>query len=255
MLPQMQILASDYDTEIMWCDIGAANATAQFASEWFRTTRGTNRQVAINSRCGVAQAADFDTPEYATFASAQARKWESNMGMDPYSYGYNAATPDEAYMNASTLIRTLVDVVSKNGNLLLDVGPRADGTIVQPEIDSLREAGKWIRSHGEALFNTTYWFVQTEIKEEGLDVRFTQTDDAFYVLFLERPIVEEGVVKVPAPLPIVHGDEVSLLSVEGGENLAWNLSGTEGRKVLNINVEGTLLDLDEFYWVFKVKYA
>ncbi|KAI1302902.1 alpha-L-fucosidase [Xylaria venustula] len=252
MLPQMRILATDYETDIMWCDIGAANTTAVFAAEWWNTTRAANRQVTMNSRCGVAQAADFDTPEYATFSSVQTRKWESNMGMDPYSYGYNAATPDSAYMNASTLIRTLVDVVSKNGNLLLDVGPRADGTIVQPEVDSLREAGRWIRSHGEALFNTTYWFVQTEVIGDGLNVRFTQTDDAFYLLFLDRPVVENGIVRVPAPLPILKGDEVSLLNVQGGEGLAWNV---EDQKVLNIEVEEALLDKDEFCWVFKIKYA
>ncbi|KAI3319793.1 glycoside hydrolase family 29 protein [Xylariaceae sp. AK1471] len=256
-LPQMNILARDYETDIMWCDIGAANATAIFAADWWSSTRAANRQVAINSRCGLAQAADFDTPEYATFSSAQARKWESSMGMDPYSYGYNAATPDEAYMNASTLIRTLVDVVAKNGNLLLDIGPRADGTIVQPEVDALREAGRWIRAHGEAVFNTTYWFVQSEIQGEGegLDVRFTQTDDAFYALFLEKPVVENGLVKVPAPLPILEGDEVSLLAVDGGENLVWKASGEGDQKVLNIEADDALLDKDEFCWVFKIKYA
>lgn len=82
MLPQMRILATDYETDIMWCDIGAANATALFAAEWWGATRAANRQVTMNSRCGVAQAADFDTPEYATFSSAQARKWESNMGSE-----------------------------------------------------------------------------------------------------------------------------------------------------------------------------
>ncbi|KAI0542526.1 alpha-L-fucosidase [Xylaria digitata] len=254
MLPQMKILADDYEIDIMWCDIGAANVTAEFVAEWWNVTRAAGRQVIINSRCGVAQAADFDTPEYATFASAQARKWESNMGMDPYSYGYNAATPDEAYMNASTLIRTLVDVVSKNGNLLLDIGPRADGTIVQAEVNTLREAGRWIRTHSEALFNTTYWFVQSEIIAGGLDVRFTHTNDAFYMLFLEKPIVENGVVRVPASLPILEGDKVSLLAIEGGEDLAWNVTSEGDQKVLNIEVNGALLDEDEFCWVFEIKY-
>lgn len=255
MLPQMKILATDYETDIMWCDIGAANATAVFAAEWWGATRAANRQVTMNSRCGMAQAADFDTPEYATFSSAQARKWESNMGMDPYSYGYNAATPDAAYMNASTLIRTLVDVVAKNGNLLLDIGPRADGTIVQAEVDSLREAGRWIRSHGEAIFNTTYWFVQSEVLGEGLNVRFTQTDDAFYVLFLEKPVVRGGQVRVPASLPILKGDEVSLLAVNGGGNLKWSVVGDKGQRTLHIQVGDKLLDKEQFCWVFKIKYA
>ncbi|KAI1147919.1 alpha-L-fucosidase [Nemania diffusa] len=256
LLPQMRILATAYETDIMWCDIGAANATAAFAAAWWESTRAADRQVALNSRCGLAQAADFDTPEYATFATAQARKWESSMGMDPYSYGYNGATPAGAYMNASAVVRTLVDVVAKNGNLLLDIGPRADGSIVQAEVDSLREAGAWIRGHGEALFNTTFWFVRTEVLGEGLDVRFTQTEEAFYVLFLERPVVVDGAVGVPAPIPILEGDEVSLLAVHGGGNLAWDVVSNEGgQKELNIKVDDTLLDQEEFCWVFKIKYA
>ncbi|KAI2627566.1 glycoside hydrolase family 29 protein [Hypoxylon sp. NC1633] len=254
MLPQMEALAYAYGTDIMWCDCGAANVTAGFAARWWNEARAQGRQVAVNSRCGVPEAADFDTPEYLRFSSAQRRKWESNQGMDPYSYGYNGATPDEAYMNASTLIYTLVDIVSKNGNLLLDVGPRADGSIVQPEVDSLLEAGRWIKSHGEAIFNTTYWFVQSEIVG-GPDVRFTQTDQAFYVLFLERPAVREGLVTITAPVPALKGDKVSLLAVDGGENLAWSVNGNGSQAILTIEVVDDLLDKEEFCWVFKIEYA
>ncbi|OTA82160.1 glycoside hydrolase family 29 protein [Hypoxylon sp. CO27-5] len=254
MLPQMETLAYKYGTDIMWCDCGAANVTAEFASRWWNTAREQDRQVAVNSRCGVPQAADFDTPEYMRFGSAQRRKWESNQGMDPFSYGYNRATPDEAYMNASTLIYTLVDIVSKNGNLLLDIGPKADGSIVQAEVDNLREAGRWIKSHGEAIFNTTYWFVQSEIAG-GPDVRFTQTDEAFYVLFLERPVLHDGVVDVAAPVPVLEGDQISLLGVEGGEKLTWKVAGQGDQAVLKIEVDDALLDKDEFCWVFRIEYA
>ncbi|KAI5919407.1 glycoside hydrolase family 29 protein [Camillea tinctor] len=260
MLPQMRILASSpYSIDIMWCDIGAANVSAAFAAQWWRDTRQEGRQVAMNSRCGLAQTADFDTPEYATFSSAQARKWESNRGMDPYSYGYNGATPDAAYMNASEVVRTLVDIVAKNGNLLLDIGPRADGSLVQAEVDALREAGGWIRAHGEAIFGTRYWFVMSQAGVQGGgpdDVRFTHTDEAFYVLFLERPTVgEDGVVRVLAPVPILEGDEVSLLAVEGGENLKWTVEGEGWDAVLGIEVDEDLLDEEEFCWVFKLKYV
>jgi alpha-L-fucosidase len=94
----------------------------------------------MNNRCGIAAGADFDTPEYTTFSSISERKWESNQGMDPYSYGYDRATPPDLYMNASTLINSLVDMVSKNGNLLLDVGPKADGTIDATKIAHLLKA-------------------------------------------------------------------------------------------------------------------
>ncbi|KAI1763672.1 glycoside hydrolase family 29 protein [Hypoxylon sp. FL1150] len=254
MLPQMEALAYTYGTDIMWCDCGAANTTAEFAAAWWNAARGENRQVAINSRCGVPEAADFDTPEYLRFSSAQRRKWESNQGMDPYSYGYNRATPDEAYMNANTVVYTLVDIVSKNGNLLLDIGPKADGSIVQAEVDHLLEAGKWIKSHGEAIFNTTYWFVQSEIAG-GPDVRFTQTDEAFYVLFLERPILRDGMVDVAAPVPILEGDVVSLVAVQGGGDLAWTVSGEGSKKVLKVEVANELLNKEEFGWVFKITYT
>lgn len=78
MVPQMDILAYDYETEIMWCDAGASNGTAEFAGKWWNWAREQGRDVAINSRCGTAEVNDFDTPEYATFATAQRRKWESN---------------------------------------------------------------------------------------------------------------------------------------------------------------------------------
>ncbi|KAH8660036.1 alpha-L-fucosidase [Xylariales sp. PMI_506] len=253
MVPQMETLAYTYSTDIMWCDCGAANGTAEFAAAWWNTARTQDRQVTINSRCGIAQAADFDTPEYETFSSAQRRKWESNEGMDPYSYGYNRATPDDGYMNASTIIYTLIDMVSKNGNLLLDFGPRADGTIVQREADNLREAGAWIIAHGEAIYNTTYWFVQSEIVD-GPDVRFTQTDDAFYIIFLEQPVLSDGVVSVTAPVPILDGDLVSLLAVDGGESLSWETSEEDGESSLLITVSDTLLAAEVYGWVFKVAY-
>jgi alpha-L-fucosidase len=81
-----------------------------------------------NNRCGLP--GDFDTPEYSRYGAVRPRKWESNLGMDPFLFGYNKETPPSKYMNASTLITNLVNIVSKNGNFLLDVGPQPNGTSV-----------------------------------------------------------------------------------------------------------------------------
>lgn len=62
-------------------------------------------------------------------------------------------------MNSSSIVGYLVDIVSKNGNFLLDVGPRADGTIDETEVAHLQAAGGWIKGNSEAIFNTTYWYV------------------------------------------------------------------------------------------------
>lgn len=147
-----------------FCSCGGPNGTAEFAAAWFNHAASQGRQVTINNRCGIT-ASDFDTPEYATFSSVSERKWESNRGMDPYSYGYNRATPAETYMNATTLIHSLVDMVSKNGNFLLDVGPKADGTIDATEVAHLLEAGTWIKANSEAIFNSTYWYATSIIDE------------------------------------------------------------------------------------------
>lgn len=253
MVPQMSILAHNYSTDILWCDCGAANGTAPFAADWFNAARSQNRQVTINSRCGVAEVSDFDTPEYATFSSAQLRKWESNMSMDPYSYGYNRATSPPSYMNASTIITDLVDMVSKNGNFLLDIGPRADGSIVDREAMNLQEAGKWIHSHSEAIFNTTYWFIMSEanaLTTEGDDigVRFTQSTDAFYLLFLDYPTTT---VYVNAPLPLLPGDRVIVFGNEVETDVQWTGTPNQG---FTFRIPDGAWKGEEFTWVLKIEY-
>lgn len=246
MVPQMEILAYEYGTDIIWCDAGASNGTDGFAAKWFNWARGQDRQVAINDRCGSPWAADFDTPEYSTLSASQQRKWESNQGLDPYSYGFNRATADDEYMNATTLVRNLVDMVSKNGNLLLNVGPRADGTIHHAMVNTLREAGLWIRVHGEALYNTTYWYIASE--ED--DLRFTQTNDAFYILSLEQPV--PGLLEVEADVPAVEGDRMAAITLQGEKEVDWGFGEQSG---IWINVTQEIVDDDRLCWVFKLKYA
>ncbi|KAI5245920.1 glycoside hydrolase [Aureobasidium subglaciale] len=235
-LPEMQILAQ-MGTEIMWA--------TEFSAEYFNNMAAQGKQVLINNRCGLP--GDFDTPEYARYEAVQMRKWESNLGMDPFSYGYNRATPISAYIKPADIVASLIDITSKNGNFLLDIGPQANGTIVDIEKQNLRAAGKWIKSHGEAIFNTTYWFITPE---EGDTVRFTQTPDAFYILTLYPP---NSTLVLDSPVPYVTGDQVTVV---GG-----NMSGSvvPSKLLSNGSLELTISDAviagDEYSWVFKIMFG
>lgn len=197
----------------------------------------------MNARCGLP--GDFDTPEYATYSAVQRRKWESNLGMDPYSYGYNRATPLASYMNASTIVTSLVDIVSKNGNFLLDVGPTASGTIIDIEQQHLRQAGTWIKTHEEAIFNTTYWFITPE---EG-DVRFTVSQDAFYIHTITKP---NSTLTLSSPIPWVEGDQVTVVGGAMHGAVVPSHKSRNGSVVLSVSKE--VAAADQYAWVFKIPY-
>ncbi|KAK5137926.1 hypothetical protein LTR08_006695 [Meristemomyces frigidus] len=243
-LPEMLTLAN-MGTEIMWCDIGGPNLTAEFAAEFFNTNAQQGKQVAMDNRCGLP--GDFDTPEYARYEAVQVRKWESSSGMDPYSYGYNRATPSSAYITPQGIVTSLMDIISKNGNFLLDVGPTANGTIVAIEQQNLRGAGTWIHSHAEAIFNTTYWFITPE---EGDTIRFTQNTNAFYISTLYPP---NSTLVLNSPVPYVAGDQVTVV---GG-----NMSGTVvpstlfSNGSLQLTISQEVRDADQYTWVFKIPFG
>ena len=71
--------------------------------------------------------------------------------------GYNRTTKDSEYMTPNQVVDYLADVVSKNGNLLINIGPKADGTIPDIMQNSLREVGAWLKVNGEAIYGSHYW--------------------------------------------------------------------------------------------------
>ncbi|KAJ6499583.1 glycoside hydrolase family 29 protein [Mycena vitilis] len=251
-LPQMVDLAVKYDTEIMWCDIGGPNKTIEFAAAYYNHAMEQGRQVTMNDRCGFLP--DFDTPEYATFGSIQTAKWESSEGMDPDSYGLNTATNASEYKNGTTIVQTLVDIVSKNGNFLLDIGPTAEGEIIAPMMNNLLDAGSWLDFAGDCVYDTEYWFPGSEDPnpQPGMDAaRFTTTPTTFCVVAFSRPV--EGQVTVNKRLPVMNGDEIVLLGPQGpSAPLTWTVDGTSGSLV--IDVSDSDVGSVDFAWPFQVLY-
>ncbi|KAG6888215.1 hypothetical protein C0995_009750 [Termitomyces sp. Mi166 len=247
-LPHMLDLALKYETEIMWCDIGGPNKTLDFAAQYYNDAWAKGYQVTINNRC--AAVPDFDTPEYATFGSTQTGSWESNEGMDPFSYGYNSATPASQYKNASDIVQTLVDIVSKNGNYLLDVGPTAEGEIIAPEMNNLLDAGTWLKYSGDCIYNTTYWFPTPQEIVSGQSIRFTTTPKTFCFVAFNQP--SGGMLTVQKRLPIMPGDTIRLFGPEGaGASLPWSVDN--GRLIVNVS-DGVVSE-GLFAWAFQISYS
>jgi alpha-L-fucosidase len=102
----------------------------------------------------------------------------------------------------------LVDVVSKNGNLLIDVGPEADGTIPQVQLERLKALGDWLHQNGEAIYDTEPWTRAVATSLEGDDLRFTRKGHNLFVTILGDP--KERTLTIQ-DLPNAKGLQVSLL--------------------------------------------
>nr|AOR51729.1 glycoside hydrolase family 29 protein [Phaffia rhodozyma] len=260
-LQQMRIL-SNLGSDIMWCDIGGANHTGLFASEWYRNTSKTGRQVAMNDRCGIAP--DFSTPEYERFSTVQSGKWETCEGIDPYSFGYNKATKDSEYKSAKEIIHNLIDITSKNGNYLLNIGPTGEGKIIPVMIRNLLQAGRWLETHERAIYDTVPYPLLPELvlPSQNINLRFTRTTFSFFIIALMRPT--SPVFTIPTRLPILPGDKIYLLSNKRQKSidkrngvareleLDWEFGKNEEQ--VKITVEENDTDEDSLAWVFEIRY-
>jgi alpha-L-fucosidase len=148
---QLKELQEAYNPDLFWFD-----GDWEFSSEeWdapgiVAQLREYNPDVIVNSR--IAGHGDYDTPELGVpVVRPQSPWWETCMTIND-SWGFRKKDTD--FKSPDTILRMLVDCMSLGGNLLLDIGPRADGTIPQEEVAILKELGRWISKHREAVYPT-----------------------------------------------------------------------------------------------------
>jgi len=223
-------LIDRYQTLILWNDIAYPAATdlnGLFADyynalpEGLVNNRFTQRfQIGPDGNIVSDNHFDFETPEYASFAEIRAKKWESCRGVGA-SFGYNRNEGSAHHLTVEALVRSFVDIVSKNGNLLLNVGPMADGAIPAIQQERLLGLGAWLDVNGAAIFDTQPWVVAESQTDGGVGVRFTQQGDNLYAVLLDTPAAPQFEI---GGLACVEGTTVHLL----GQSAPLSWRSTDG---------------------------
>lgn len=148
--------------------------------------RSTNPNVIINSR--IQGYGDYATPEQGVpVVRPKDKYWELCMTMND-SWGFQHA--DTNYKTPHILLRTFVDCLSMGGNLLLDIGPKEDGTIPEEQVAILKEFGRWIKKHKEAVYET-----RAGIPAEHFQ-GYTTLNKAGDILYLYLPYRPNGPIEI-----------------------------------------------------------
>jgi len=138
-------------------------------------------QIISNDRLGSNIRADYATPEQRIPANGYGgRPWETCMTINN-TWGYKA--DDKNFKSTGALVHNLIDIASKGGNYLLNVGPTAAGIIPQPEVDRLKEMGAWLKINGEAVYGTT----ASPFKKQLAFGRATMNGNKMYLSVFDWP--------------------------------------------------------------------
>ncbi len=180
-LPQLKELLSNYGAfpAVIWFDTPTTDMTPALAGE-IVTLLNRYPKLIWNNRLGGGYKGDTDTPEQ--FIPAQGypgRDWEACMTMNQ-TWGFKSY--DHDFKSTKTLLRNLIDIASKGGNYLLNIGPDAKGKVPPAEIARLHQIGKWLAINGEAIYGTK----ATLFGPEAGGFSATETDKAGKPKFVPR---------------------------------------------------------------------
>ena len=163
MTPQFKDVVTRYKPSIIFSDGEWELPSSEWHSAellaWLYNESPVKEDVVVDDRWGKDtrhKHGGYWTTEYTPGLSAMDHPWEESRGMG-FSYGYNRAERIEDYHTGRELIVLLADLVSRGGNLLLDIGPAADGTIPVIMEERLLQMGSWLKVNGEAIYGTKPW--------------------------------------------------------------------------------------------------
>jgi alpha-L-fucosidase len=252
MIPQMKDLVTRYEPDIVWTDGEWDHPSEKWKSTqflaWLYNESPVKDKVCVNDRWGKETRSvhgGFYTTEYDLVhdkkgPAGSGHPWEECRGIGN-SFGYNRMENAEDYMSSDKLIDLLIRKVAAGGNLLLDVGPTADGRIPAIQQQRLLDMGKWLDVNGEAIYHTKTWKGSAENETEN--IYFTKKGNDLFVLcteFPKGPIEVKGIKKAGA---------VTMLGFDGIVK-----SRKRGNAlIINIPIITPLNNPEKYAWVFKIE--
>ena len=225
----------------------------KFAAFYYNSAKKWGVDVAIDYKynayaCGSAVL----TVERGTLAEIRPRLWQSDTAAAKNSWGY---TENNDFKDPVTLVGDLVDIVSKNGVLTLNIGPRADGSITAEDRNILLSIGQWLRKNGEGIYGTTYWqrygegptqIVEGTFKDvertpfTSRDFRFTWKKGILYAFVMKYPAdgkIEIQSLKKDTDPHSLYNFDITQVRVLGYPNAA---TFRRDETALHIDVEGSI---------------
>ena len=224
-LPQLRDLVVRYRPEIVWTD-GEWDYPWQVWRgpeflAWLYNESPVKDTVVANDRWGKGfrgKCGDHYTTEYEDIAhdgeASDSHPWEECRGIG-LSFGYNRFETTEHYLSNEACIETLCDKVSRGGNLLLNIGPTADGLIPVIMEERLLAIGKWLAVNGEAIYGTTAWEKHPKDMKKNR-VYFTEKGGDLYAIVFGSP------EKIAVP-DVGEAKSVSLLGSD--RKISWRRVG------------------------------
>jgi len=229
MMPQFKELIERYRPDIVWPDGEWNEPDTLWRSPelvaWLYNTAPNIDSLVINDRWGKAlrgQVGDFYTTEYGNIGGGspgllENKPFEECRGIG-HSFALNRLEDYDDYQTRESLIRMLIDLVSKGGNLLLNIGPAADGTIPVIMQDRLIAIGEWLEVKGDAIYGTR----KSNLPDQPWG-RVTEKGNKTYLHVFDWPedhqlqvsgINADGIKKAF----LLHGDDTDGLRIQSGEN-------------------------------------
>ncbi len=251
MIPQMKDLVNSYKPDIVWTDGEWDHPHEVWKSTeflaWLYNDSPVKEEVVVNDRWGKETRSkhggiyttEYDLVHSGVMTETMTHPWEECRGIGG-SFGYNRNENLESYSTSEELVHILIDKVSRGGNLLLNVGPTADGRIPVIQQQRLKDMGDWLNVNGEAIYATTTWENSDDAKIEN--VYYTKKGNDLYVIctsFPEKPITIKG----------VKSTKVSMLGYDGKV-----VAKSKGENVTITPPSVTPADNPcDYAWVFKVE--